>query len=247
VSLRRMLAPTCLVVSSAFFSACLAPSAPEESLELGETEQSVSSATYYTARIDVRRCAYPMCGGIFVSAVNQEWTTCADGTVAKECYVAELDLAPVLGERSSEAGFVRDAIGPNRETTRIVLLGDLDAGSTGHGKLLVRMAWLAPENLALRGRFYRVVHNGIVCVAAPCPSFDEEYLNAGTVNVIHEVNLQEVPVPDEQRGEALQSVYGPHGLIIVGRHALVRDAGPAGPGVFLNASQFFAPLARVRR
>ncbi|MBK6812501.1 MAG: hypothetical protein IPG81_27175 [Sandaracinaceae bacterium] len=45
-------------------------------------------------RIDERDCLPPACGGFFVQAVNQAETPCADGSMAAQCYVAELDWAP---------------------------------------------------------------------------------------------------------------------------------------------------------
>jgi hypothetical protein len=46
---------------------------------------------YYLARADVRRCAFPLCGGFFVSRVNSAQTRCANGRWSRECYVAEID------------------------------------------------------------------------------------------------------------------------------------------------------------
>ena len=50
--------------------------------------------TTYLVRIDERDCLPPACGGFFVQDVNQAETPCADGSMAAQCYVAELDWAP---------------------------------------------------------------------------------------------------------------------------------------------------------
>jgi len=244
VSPRRTLASTILVASSVLFSGCLGSAEPEETSKAAWGAEALSLATYYTARIDVRRCAFPRCGGVFVSAVNQDLTVCADGTVAPECYVAELDTSGVSPARVN----VRDAIGTRRETTRVVLFGDLGVGRTGLGSLFVRMAWIAPKSTRLRGDFFRVVNNGVVCVAAPCPSYDEEYLNFGVAMPIHGYLLTEAPGSTEDEEKAFMATVSTQGLLVAGTNVLVQDAGPAGPGIFVQASQYFLPLAmRTRR
>ena len=46
---------------------------------------------FIVTRVDARKCAYPVCGGYFVKAVNSALTRCADGKLAKECHAVELD------------------------------------------------------------------------------------------------------------------------------------------------------------
>lgn len=46
---------------------------------------------FYTVRQDLRRCVYPLCGGVRISSVNNNLTRCADGSRQEECYVASLE------------------------------------------------------------------------------------------------------------------------------------------------------------
>ncbi len=226
------------------FAGCLGSDvseAPEAMDATEETADDISFATYYTARQDLRRCAYPLCGGIFVSAVNQDKTVCADGTVAEECYVADIQVSSILRLTGVE-GRIREAIGIRRESTRAVLFGDLHTGARGFGSLALRFAWLALEPTDLRGSFYRVTHNGIVCVAAPCPSFDQEYLNTGAARTFHDVVLHEVPGAGRDDFESGPAMFSSLGLIVTGQNVLVEDAGPAGAGIFLQANQAFFPV-----
>src|SRR5215207_155196 len=50
-----------------------------------------STSSFYTFRRDVRRCASPRCGGLFVNLVNQSRTRCADNRFRNECYVGTID------------------------------------------------------------------------------------------------------------------------------------------------------------
>ena len=55
-----------------------APSAPPTTID------AKAEPYFIVTRIDARKCAYPLCGGYFVKAVNSPLTRCADGKLAKE-------------------------------------------------------------------------------------------------------------------------------------------------------------------
>ncbi|UQA60098.1 DUF6748 domain-containing protein [Polyangium aurulentum] len=250
MSPRRILALFSLAICSPFYAAgCAGPDLdPELDLEedTAETAEAVTTATYYTARYDVRRCAAPMCGGYFVSAVNQAETECADGTRGSECYVADLDLS-WFRHNAFGQNALRDAIGPRREDTRVVLFGDLDSGSTGYGTLTVRSAWIAPQRVAYVGEFYKARFNDLVCVVAPCPSFDAETLNVKDLQQIHEVKLSEVRASERERQDASQALFARSGIIVAGRLAVIPEYGRGGAATVLEGSQFFLPLSRRSR
>lgn len=241
MSPHHTLTAACLVFAP-IFAGCLGSDASTEALEItAEHEVDLSFSTYYTARRDVRRCAAPQCGGFFISAVNQEKTTCADGTTAEECYVADLQFSSLLRLAGVE-GVVREAIGLERETTRAVLYGDLFPGASGLGTLSLRFAWVALETAELKGSFYRVWHNGVVCVAAPCPSFDQEYLNAGTARTFHEVHLREIPGAGRDEFDSGTALFSTLGMILTGQNVVIEDYGPAGDAIILRANQGFLPV-----
>src|SRR5213596_598107 len=47
--------------------------------------------TIYRVSPDPRLCISPVCGGAWVSAVNQQLTVCADGQQRETCYVATVE------------------------------------------------------------------------------------------------------------------------------------------------------------
>jgi hypothetical protein len=250
VSPRSILALFSLAICSPFLAAGCAGSEldPEQDLDAdaAETAEAVTTATYYTARADVRRCAEPMCGGFFVAAVNQAQTECADGTLSNECYVADLDLSAFRNNTLGQDA-LRDAIGTRRQDTRVVLFGDLVKGSTEYGTLTVRSAWISPQRVAYVGEFYKARFNNLVCVVAPCPSFDAETLNVNALQQIHEVALEEVRSPEREKQNASQALFSRTGVIVAGKLAVVPDYGRAGAATVLEGSQFFLPLSRRSR
>jgi hypothetical protein len=82
-------------------------------LNCGGTGTSSNSApladqAYFAIRADRRLCPSPICGGFWVSELNQSETHCADGTVATQttgCYVAEINSdTQGLAERTRQIG-----------------------------------------------------------------------------------------------------------------------------------------------
>jgi len=63
--------------------------------ELTVAGNAANASTFFiVTRPDLRRCAYPTCGGYFIKRVNQTTTVCADGVSRAECHVVDLDFEP---------------------------------------------------------------------------------------------------------------------------------------------------------
>src|SRR5438445_12029211 len=77
---------------------------------LGATPgSSLSASSYYLGRGDPRACPSPVCGGVWLHAVNTTSRRCGDGVARNECYAATIDLArlPLSEEaRTKLAGLV---------------------------------------------------------------------------------------------------------------------------------------------
>ena len=216
----------------------------EASDELIVISRTPPSSTYYSARLDARRCAYPMCGGIFVSAVNQSLTRCPRGSNERECYVSNVDFSMFSGSRKAIAA-VQDAIGYDPGTTRVVLLGTLHPTLLGYGTLRAEMAWVAVDSHRISGDFYEVRDSGIVCVVAPCPSFEQKLLNRGEDMLFHGLDLSDVPAHADDSTFTSPALRSQYGLIVSGENVIVEAAGPAGQALNLVASQAFIPALLV--
>lgn len=238
-----------LILASLSFVGCkfTQTNEPEESKPRGpvpdlQANPPVSSVpTYFIVRRDMRRCAFPTCGGVFVAAVNQSVTRCARGAYAKECYVPTLDFSSY--EASVDAApIVQGGLDLTFDTTRVVLLGTLRPTIQGMGTMRVQMAWVATESHRIAGDFYSAHVNGIVCVAAPCPSYDQELLNRGEVSPFHGFNFDAVPEHASDGTYTTPALNSSEGLVVAGENVIEEAAGPAGQGTFLKASQVFIPV-----
>lgn len=127
-------------------------------------------------RVDARKCAYPVCGGYFVKAVNSPVTRCADGKLARECHAVELDTR-ALGWSDEQRAKFEASFG----TGKALVKGALEPQPRGlyTGEVLrVTEAWQGQgTNKRPLGTFYSLKNNGIVCIQAPCPSFSLTTLN----------------------------------------------------------------------
>jgi len=243
------------LVALAFASLSVLGCGTVDVLDTGETDglsQEIQvtrmppTSTHYIARLDTRRCAFPTCGGIYVSAVNQTVTQCPRGSYADECYISSLDFSLFDGSEK-DAVQIQDALGYDLESTRVVLQGTLQASILGSGVLRVQMAWIATDSQPVFGSFYNTHVNGLVCVAAPCPSYDQELLNRGQVLPFHGFDFDAVPAHATDGTYTVPALNSLEGLIVAGENVTVEHAGPAGEALFLKASQVFIPVALSRR
>jgi hypothetical protein len=194
--------------------------------------QDVFSGDFYRVRRDVRRCAAPLCGGYWVALVNRHVTTCADGTPRRECYVARIDGIPPAAGDANAVALVRGEL----QEERFDGFGSL-------GVLVASDAWRAAGRGPAKGTWYGLRDAGIRCIAAPCFSIDERTLNTPHTRRVSAVDLERVVDADPKDREAgYAAVWEEDGLIATGRNVPVKNAGPAGDGVTMVASQFFLKL-----
>lgn len=214
-----------------------------------ETEEAADAAgkadgndtfTYYRITPDYRRCAAPLCGGFHVERVNRAKTTCADGTRAASCYVAELDASLLAaGER------VRGLVHEGRSVIVRGEIEDLTFADWGNlGRLRATEAWIAGAAAGEPdGIFVRVEQTGIRCVAAPCADKAEYKLNSSLSARIADVDFTPSGATDAELEHAYAGLLGEAdggGLIIVGDR--YRVSGPAGRAKARTATQFYRPV-----
>jgi hypothetical protein len=199
----------------------------------GKEDSLNSTSTYYTVRPDLRRCAYPMCGGAWVKRANQTWTQCADGSWANECYVAEINLSALKLSAVQE-----------QETKalegRLVLRGKLvkkTIATIKTAEFKASEAWTASSDQAATGIFYRVKDSGVRCFTFPCPSYHEAKLNSTVSRTVHALDLSQTGAGEEAEGNGYTATTEPSGLLVAGKHTTI--TGPAGKGLALVASQFY--------
>lgn len=189
-----------------------------------------SGQEYFSLRADLRRCVSPLCGGYFARAVNRSATRCADGSVAQECYVAELDASALGGLAGALPALVRGSI----EAKEFEGFGNL-------GRLRAAEVWRAAGEGPGELTFYRALDNGVRCVTTPCFSVSAQRLNSEDVELLSGLELERAgasPKAQEQAYEALSQ-----GRLLVSGLA-APSLGPGGAATVLSADQFYLPVGQ---
>jgi hypothetical protein len=192
-----------------------------------------SPRPFVLARADPRLCPSPMCGGIWVKAVNAASTVCGDGARRSECYAASADVSRLpVGAKGRE--LLRQAIAEGRAVARGRLVRGRVAGFPELDTLVVSEAWPASSSPARpAGVFRRLRDNRIRCVKAPCFWIGTTVLNSSRSSSVSSVDLSRVGAPAAEQRRALQQLSG-RGLIAAGRIVRTADRGRA-----FVATQFY--------
>jgi hypothetical protein len=195
------------------------------------SDQLPATSTYYRIRRDVRRCASPFCGGYYVTRVNHNYTRCANGRMAAQCYVAEIQWNNQPQVEPNHA-LLRGNIVPKR-FRRFGNLGAFD----------VAESWQAAGTQPATGSFYRVRDRGIRCVTHPCLTHHAAMLNSTAHRNVAGVELS--GAADNLISEAQSLMTGVDGVLVSATTTTV--TGPAGMATALKASQFYLRADRAGR
>lgn len=200
---------------------------------------SRASAPFWIGRTDLRECPSPVCGGTWVQLVNRSSTQCGGSLgLRPQCYVATIDVSAV-----SAPAALRPRLAELLASGLAIAKGRLARGRVaGFPKLatlVVTEAWPASSAPGTpRGRFRLLRDNRVRCVTTPCFSTDAFLLNWFRRTPISRLDLSSVRIPRAERDRARKAVARGE-LIVAGQIVADPDAGPAGTGRVLVASQLY--------
>jgi len=199
------------------------------------------SSGVFSVRPDPRLCPSPLCGGYFITAVNQPATRCADRVVRESCYIASLDLSELgLGEAQLEQ--FRTALVAGKALVEGTISQRELGGFGPLGELRAQGGWVATTHGTREGLIFKVRDNGIRCIAAPCFSYDAMVVNSPERLAISDVDLSQVGASPEQISAAMRAL-STSSLLVAGSIEPRPNAGPAGTGQTLVASEFYLPIS----
>jgi hypothetical protein len=232
-----------LVIGSASLG-CVAPvtESGDGAENVGTEEAAIAgdgASTYFIVTgQDLRKCMYPICGGVYVKRLNQGTTKCADGVYRSECHATNVDLKG-LGLEDADSSKFQDTFAQSYGIVR----GSLKRVADGFGHdvdtLVATEAWVTATLSAPTGTFYGLSDNGIRCFAAPCSSILEEKLDTSTTLNIAEVDLTPSGANWKQIDQA-QGMLSTTGILAAGSNHTIH--GPGGTSKKLVASQFYTRL-----
>ncbi|MFO0624439.1 MAG: DUF6748 domain-containing protein [Polyangiales bacterium] len=180
---------------------------------------------YFTLARDTRRCASPMCGGWWVTPVNDDRLRCADGTTQPRCYAADLDLA-AASLPSEPATDVASEPG-------VVFRGSLQAvthPAGRFGRLVITEAWRPAATPASTpdGHVERVSTDGVTCAFLPCARLAERrVVSAARPRLVAGLDLSALTLDDDTRDRVLADATTDAGALVRG----LRVSLPGSPRV----------------
>jgi hypothetical protein len=209
--------------------------------EAGKADGNDETFGYFSIRPDYRRCVAPLCGGFWVSRPNKAKTTCADGTKAAECYVAELDDS-VLGLTGSE--LLRGGVSAETALVRGEIVDNVHAEWGNLGRFVASEGWLAgAASGSADGIWVMVEQTGVRCFAAPCADKAEKKLNSVLTAMISELDFEPSGATDAELEIAYAALLpegGRGGLIVAGDRYTDRVDGRTAKA--RTVTQFWTPI-----
>ncbi|APR78426.1 Hypothetical protein A7982_03773 [Minicystis rosea] len=209
--------------------------------DLGTATESVTSddTAVFAVRADTNTCAFPACGGYYVSRVNRTTTTCADGTDAAECYVAELDFSSV-GLTTQQETDLRASVTTSALTVSSLFRGKIlkrKFGTAGtFGRLAITVPFVSPAPVTLDSMVYKMSTIGGNCTNETCPTIREVELNTSVGRLVSHLDLTGTPGTATQKNEALVAAYSTDSMLTLGT-----QVGGSTDRVF-TATSYFTPV-----
>jgi hypothetical protein len=175
--------------------------------------------------------------------VNLAVTPCADGQNLEACYVWRVDLDALglsgvqLAQFESDLSAGRALAGGSISPTQFMNFGPL-------GEFHGTEGWRAATDAPPQGTIYRVHDNGVRCSVAPCFSYDAAVVNTSQQTIVSDVVLSKVGATTGQVAAAMQAL-STGSLLVAGTIQPQPNAGPAGTGQVLVATQFYLLVSSV--
>jgi uncharacterized protein DUF6748 len=239
------------VLGCVLASCATAADAPDELDDVSASQAAISGKadqahtndayTYYEVIADLRKCAFPLCGGFLLERLNRDTTVCVDGQEAERCYAPVLDWSKanlsedqqskLIDAASKDAtssgvfGIVRGRFAPTNTTPRPEL-----------GRFVVTEAWVAGGDAVSEGTFVRVKDNGLRCLVAPCPSLTETTLNTPRITDIAELDWTPSGLTEREIEGFTESLFSPDGILVAGHRYTVHENAQTAKGRTVTAA-----------
>ncbi|PUA30151.1 MAG: hypothetical protein B0W54_06445 [Cellvibrio sp. 79] len=182
------------------------------------------SGTTYIVKPDYRKCAFPVCGGWYLTPVNQYSLYLQTETEAHDIasllpntiYVAYINYKR-LGLNEKQVAELEAAI----RNDQALLRGNVTSTpvttklAPRTQTLVANGAWVGANKNAPTGPYLNITSTGIVCITTPCPYFKANIINSDYSSEFHDFSLEKAALDREQEAQAWQAL-STNGLVITG-------------------------------
>jgi hypothetical protein len=212
------------------------------------------TGTTYIVKPDYRKCAFPLCGGWFLTPVNQyslhleteDEAYQSAALLPNSIYISNIDYKQ-LGLTKEQIAELESAI----RSEQTLLRGRV-AHAPAPGKitarsntLVVNGAWVAANKNTAVGPYLNISSTGIVCITTPCPYFNAALINSDYSSQFHDLSLEKAALDREQEAQAWQAI-STTGLVITGTTYVStgfdETGGKPSTGIGIAATKVFFPF-----
>jgi hypothetical protein len=195
---------------------------------MGAQAQTIISpeptGTTYIVKPDYRKCAFPLCGGWYLTPVNQyslhlETEDEAYQNAAllpNSIYVSYINYKR-LGLTKKQIAELETAINSEQTLLRGAVVNSPVSGNivTRTKTLVANGAWVGANKNTPVGPYLKISSTGIVCITTPCPYFNAALINSNYSSEFHALSLEKALLDREQEAQAWQAI-STDGLVITG-------------------------------
>ena len=194
------------------------------------------TGTTYTVKPDYRKCAFPMCGGWFLTPVNQYSVQLQTEDEAYESaallpnsiYIAYINYKR-MGLTEKQIAELDSAIHSEQALLRGTVINSPISGrvTTRSKTLVANGAWVGANKNTPVGPYLKISSTGIFCITTPCPYFKADLLNTRFSTEIHDLSFEKAMLDREQEARAWQAV-STDGLVMTATTYPVTGFDPSG-------------------
>lgn len=209
------------------------------------------TGTTYSVKPDYRKCAFPMCGGWFLTPVNQysiqlqneDEAYQSAALLPNSIYVAYINYKR-LGLTEKQIAELNSAIHSEQVLLRGILINSPISGRviTRSKTLAANGAWISANKNPAVGPYLKISSTGIVCITTPCPYFKAALLNSDYTREFHDLSLEKAELDREQEAQAWQAI-STEGLVMTGTTyettGFDESGAEPGKGIGISATQVF--------
>lgn len=182
------------------------------------------TGTTYIVKPDYRKCAFPMCGGWFLTPVNQysvqlqteDEAYQSAALLPNSIYVAYINYKR-MGLTEKQIAELDSAIHSEQALLRGTVINSPISGrvTTRSKTLVANGAWVGANKNTPIGPYLKISSTGIVCITTPCPYFKAALINSNYSSEIHDLSLEKALLDREQEAQAWQAI-STDGLVMTG-------------------------------
>lgn len=197
-------------------------------VSVGANAQKIISpeptGTTYIVKPDYRKCAFPICGGWFLTPVNQyslqlqteDEAYQSAALLPNSIYVAYINYKR-LGLTEKQIAELNTAVQSEQALLRgAVINSPAPSAALPRTKtLVVNGAWVGANKNTPVGPYLKITSTGIVCITTPCPYFNAALINSDYTTQFHDLSLEKAALDREQEAQAWQAI-STDGLVITG-------------------------------